>query len=289
MEQQQRIASSAIIDVLFGDTTKVRLILAQRASSLIDAYGGGTPLAEYFAEIPNRIICVCPMVLCDAMLADLFVSAPDDLLGGLGLAMYSISTHDDVVDERPESRGSVASLIYSGNIASLEGIALLFAHGHGRVAQKVVGLMNLNHRFQVDIISSLWSGPTDEAGYLAAISHTGYWAAVGTVAAAAYIDRLDDLEDFAVRFGQNYGRMCQIYDDIREIDDDRRNGYFSLAISAALANTYNLDDTRDRLRVIERPKAIAAEAFQELRILCGDRFSRLLRLSQRMHEVGQRL
>lgn len=277
------------MDALFGDTLKFRSILAQRVRSLIDTYGGETPLAEYFAAIPNRIICVCPMVLCDAMLADLSTSAPDDLLGGLGLAMYSISTHDDVVDERPESRESVANLIYSGDIASLEGVTLLFTHGHGRVAQKVVSLMNLNHRFQTRIVSSLWSGPTDEAGYLIAIAHTGYWASIGTVAAAAHIDRLDDLEHFAVRFGQNYGRMCQIYDDIREIDDDRRNGYFSLPISAALANNYNLDDPRDRLRAITRPRALAAEAFEGLRVSCQDRFPRLLGLAQRMHEVGQRL
>ena len=101
MEPQQRIASSAIMDALFGDTTKFRSILAQLASLLVDRYGGGTQVAECFAAIPNRIICVCPMVLCDTMLADVSVSAPDDLLGGLGLAMYSISTHDDVVDERP--------------------------------------------------------------------------------------------------------------------------------------------------------------------------------------------
>ncbi len=278
-----------MMDVLFGDTTKFRSILARRAHLLIDTYDGGTALAECFAAIPDRIICICPMVLCDTMLTDVSVPAPDDLLAGLGLAMYSISTHDDVVDERPESRESVANLIYSGNIASLEGIALLFANNYDRVAQKVVGLMNINHRFQVDIVSSLWSGPTDEAGYLTAISHTGYWAAIGAVAAAAHLDRLDELEDFALRFGRNYGRMCQIYDDIREIDDDRRNGYFSLPINIALANNYNLDDPYDRLRAIERPKALAAESFQELRVLCGDRFPGLLDLARRMHEAGQRL
>lgn len=183
----------------------------------------------------------------------------------------------------------MAKLIYSGNIASLEGIALLFSSGYGRVAQRVVGLMNINHRYQVDIVFSLWSGPTDEAGYLAAISHTGYWAAIGTVAAAAHLNRLEDLEDFALRFGRHYGRMCQVYDDIREIDDDRRNGYFSLPINIALANNYHLDDPSDRLRAIERPKELAAKAFQELCELCGDRFPRLLGLAQRMHDVGQRL
>lgn len=278
-----------MMDVLFGDTARFRAILAQQADSLSGRYGGGTVLAEHFAAIPSRIICVCPMVLCDAMLTDASVSAPDDLLGGLGLAMYSISTHDDVVDERPEDRGSVARLIYSGNIASLEGAALLFSSGYERVARRVVDLMNVNHRFQVDIVFSLWAGPTNEAAYLAAIGHTGDWAAIGTVAAAAYLDRLRDLEDLALRFGKSYGRMCQIYDDIREIDDDRRNGYFSLPISIAIAANYNLDDPGERLHAVARPKALAAEAFQEIRELCGDRFPRLISLAQRMHEVGQRL
>lgn len=106
-----RIASSSIMNLLFGDIAPFSTILREASRPLIDQYGGKTSLPSYFLAIPERIICVCPMVLCDAFLSDLGMKAPDDLLGPLGLAMYSISTHDDVVDESPKDRGVVAGLI----------------------------------------------------------------------------------------------------------------------------------------------------------------------------------
>lgn len=234
MQEQQRIASSEIMGVLFGDTTSFQEALALYVPHLIKTYGGETSLPEHFRAIPNRIICICPMVLCHGILTDLGLDAPMDLLGPLGLAMYSISTHDDVVDERPEEQTEVAGLLYSGNIASLFGISLLIERGYGQVAQKVIHLMNLNHCFQTDIVSSLWTHPSDEAGYLQAISHTGYWSAIGLVAGIEYATSqnkgLRKHHQFAMRFGELYGRMCQVYDDVREISDDTRNGYFSLPL-----------------------------------------------------------
>jgi len=221
----KRIASSDIAEILFGDTSRQRDILKKLSLSLVEMYGGETSLPEQFKAIPNRIICICPMVLCEALLSDLSLEAPDVLLGGVGLAMYSISTHDDIVDEHPEGQELIASLIYAGNIASLHGISLLVSNGYTAVALKVIHLMNLNHCFQRNIVSSLWVRPSDEHGYLKAIAHTGYWASIGTVSATVYANR-SDLEDFSREFGRYYGRMCQVYDDIREIDDDLRNGYF---------------------------------------------------------------
>lgn len=281
------------MDVLFGDTARIRKTLEAYVPSLIASYGGGTTLPDHFRAIPHRIICVCPMVLCQAFLNDLGTEAPHDLLGPLGLAMYSISTHDDVVDERPESRGEVAGLIYAGNIASLYGLSLLMEKGYADVAQAVIRLMNLNHCFQTDIVFSLWTEPSDEAGYLRAISHTGYWAAIGTVAASEYMrskygGNLHHHE-FAMKFGELYGRMCQIYDDVREIEDDVRNGYFSLPISLALKHGYNPTTPEGQARAIVRPKEIAQQTFLDLRALCGEEWPSLMSLAERMHEVGQRL
>lgn len=61
-----------------------------------------------------------------------------------------------------------------------------------------------------------------------------------------------------------YGQMCQVYDDIREIDDDRKNGYFSLPISIALQHGYDLDSTAGRERAVARPKEIAEKCFQDI-------------------------
>lgn len=288
MVTHSRIASSDVAGILFGDTSRQKGILEKLSPLLTEMYGGKTSLPEQFQAIPSRIICICPMVLCEVLLSDLSLEAPDTLLGGLGLAMYSISTHDDVVDERPEGRELVASLIYAGNIASLHGLSLLISNGYTTVAQDVIRLMNLNHCFQRDIVSSLWSKPSDEHEYLEAIAHTGYWAAIGTVSAVVYADRAD-LKDFAEEFGRHYGRMCQVYDDIREIDDDRRNGYFSLPISIAIKCGYDLDNPEDRQKAIARPKEIALGAFANLQALCTNRFPKLLHLSNRMHETGKRL
>lgn len=172
MQTQSRIASSEIMDALFGDTTRFREALATYVTEIITAYGGETSLPEHFRAIPSRIICICPMVLCHAFLEDVELETPHDFLGPLGLAMYSISTHDDVVDERPESRGEVAGLVYAGNIASLHGLSLLMEKGYADVAQAVIHLMNLNHCFQTDIVLSLWTKQSDEAGYLKGPSAT---------------------------------------------------------------------------------------------------------------------
>lgn len=293
MKTPPKIASSEIADALFGDTTLFREILTSYVPYLVTNYGGETSLQRHFEAIPNRITCICPMVLCQAFLADMHQKAPCDLLGSLGLAMYSISTHDDIVDERPEARDEVAGLLYSGNIASLHGISLLVASGYTNVAKTVIHLMNLNHCFQADIISSIWMRPSDEAGYLKAISHTGYWAAIGTLATVEYaalkIDVLQSVREFALKFGQSYGRMCQVYDDIREISDDLRNGYFSLPISIALEMGYDLNDPADRLKAIVRPKEIAEQSFRDICALCGSEWPTLLHLAERMHTVGQRL
>lgn len=290
--QPNRIASSSIMNLLFGETTLFREILRDISLPLIEQYSGKTTLRTHFLAIPDRIICVCPMVLCHAFLADLRTEAPRNLLGPLGLAMYSISTHDDVVDEAPKERGLVAGLIYSGNIASLHGISSLFLNGYACVAQEIIRLMNLNHCFQTDIAFSLWSQPSDETTYLEAISHTGYWAAIGPMAAAEYMgmlgnEELASLRQFAMSFGTLYGRMCQVYDDTREISDDRKNGYFSLPISIAMEHGYDLSSIAGRERAIERPKAIAEQCFQDICTLCGTRWPSLLNLAKQMHQVGQ--
>src|SRR3989344_6442071 len=282
------VASSQIMESLFGDIKRFQSILQRCIEYLILEYGGRTSLPEHFRVLPDRIICICPMVLCESLLADLGYSAPDDLLGPLGLSMYSISTHDDIVDERPIDRQLVAGLLYAGNIASLHGISLLNFNGYPEIAKEVVHLVNLNHCFQTDIVSSLWVEPKDELEYLRAIQHTGYWAAIGPCVAVSYAGR-PDLKDFAMKFGEHYGRMCQVYDDTREIDDDLQNGYYSLAISTAKKNGYYLNSSLGRAKAVKRSNEIAVQCFQQLSALCGSKFRQLCRLVKLMDQFGQQI
>jgi hypothetical protein len=83
--------------------------------------------------------------------------------------------------------------------------------------------------------------------------------------------------------------MCQAYDDVREIDDDLRNGYFSLPISTAIEHGYNLDNPEDRRKATKRLREIARESFVAVNDLCGDRFPELSRLAKKMYETGEHL
>lgn len=92
-----------------------------------------------------------------------------------------------------------------------------------------------------------------------------------------------------MKFGELYGRMCQVYDDVREIEDDVRNGYFSLPISLALQHGYDLTTPEGQAMAVARSKEIAEQTFLDLRTLCGEAWPSLMGLAERMHIVGQRL
>ncbi len=96
MKTPPRIASSEIADALFGDTTLFRRILSSYVPSLISCYEGETSLRRHFQAIPDRIICICPMVLCQAFLKDVHQEAPHNLLGPLGLATYSLESNETI-------------------------------------------------------------------------------------------------------------------------------------------------------------------------------------------------
>lgn len=284
---QERIASSEVMNRLYGKLDFFQKILKPHVDRLIQEYAGKESLPGYFRGIPHRIICICPMALCDAALLDIGKAPDESLLAGLGLSMYSISTHDDVVDESPETKQERASLIYSGNIATLQGIRILMGSGHQKLIPHLMHLMNLNHCFQTDIAFSIWQKPSDEAGYLDAIKHTGYWASIGPVLAMHAAGKTE-LIPFAEEFGKHYGLMCQLYDDVREINDDLKNGYFSLPISTAIKSDLDLNDPVQRVQATKRSKELAANCFFEIERIC-DNFPRLLELARNMHIGGSTL
>jgi len=271
-----RIASSELNIPLLGDTLKYRNILRSQKEYLQEKYPDPA-LRSIFEGLESRIISIAPMVLFDRMLEDLGVEPEEKLLAGLGLVMYSVSTHDDVVDERPTNRLEVASLIYAGNITTLEGMRILVDTAPYKVISTIVDYVNLTNHAQTKIVRDLWERPSDEAVYLEAINTTRYWAEVGLQAAITYAGR-PDLYDFVDQFSIYYGKTCQIFDDVREIDDDLKNGYWSLPISLAHENSWDLNSSEGRNTAIQRSREIARDYIQRSKDLCGEDFPSLKQL-----------
>jgi len=242
-------------------------------------------LESMFNAIDSRIINLCPMALCDTILSDIGVSCPDTLLTGIGLATFSISTYDDLVDELPRDQLAIAGLIYAGSISTLEGIRLLIQNGYEEITPIVIDCINRNHYHQTKIVETLWKKPHDEKGYLDAICHTGYWVAIGLNAAIAYAKR-SDLQSFVDEFSMCYGLACQIFDDMREIDDDLENKYWPLPISIAIKQGLDLSIPINRNIAIRRPHELAMEYLQKANELCQDSFPKLLGLTTKIKKIG---
>ncbi|PIR80229.1 MAG: hypothetical protein COU25_01170 [Candidatus Levybacteria bacterium CG10_big_fil_rev_8_21_14_0_10_35_13] len=284
-QDRLRIASSEVTEVLFGDTSKYRSLLRSQKERLLRLYPDATILDSMFDAIDSRIINICPMVLCDSMLKDLSVETPDSLLTALGLTMFSISTHDDLVDELPRDRVVIAGLTYAGNIATLEGLRLFLENGYYDEAVTVIDSVNKNHYFQTKIANTLWKAPSDENGYLDAISHTKYWVAAGLKPAAVYAGR-NDLMPFVDEFSECYGTTCQIYDDIREIKDDVRNGYWSLPITMAAQQGLDLENPEHLNIAIQRSHELATALTNRAKLLCSGSFPNLYRLVNNIYKGG---
>lgn len=285
-KDQTRIASSELAEVLFGDISKYQGLLLAESERIKKSFPDKSILDSMFSGMPGRIINICPMALCDKMCIDLLgKEAPEQLLTGIGVSMYPISTHDDLVDEFPHERLIIAGLAYSGDIAALQGTKILIENGYADVMAGVVEDICINHYYQTLIVNSIWKETTDEAGYMRAISHTKYWAGIGLKAAMIYAKR-NDLEGFVYEFADCYGTTCQLFDDVREIDDDVKNGYWSLPIILAGKNGWDLTTPEGKNKSIERSRELAVERMARAREICKNGFSRLGELVQRIEKVG---
>lgn len=281
----ERKASSELMSELLGDVSRYRSLLQKEKMSILSRYNDPSILNSIFASLDARIINLCPMALCDRMLRDLNIASSDELITGLGLAMYSISTHDDIVDEFPRYRLVVAGLLYGGNIVTLEGLRLLCESGLSEVASSVIVCVNKNHYYQTKIVTSLWDHPCGQDDYLSAISHTGYWAEIGLRAALAFSQE-QGLSDFVSEFAKCYGLTCQLFDDMREIDDDVKNGYWSLPISLAHFNKWDISTDEGKRLSIEISRSLAEGYIKKAKELCGSQFPSLLDLVERIEKAG---
>lgn len=284
-KDETRIASSQMADFILGDLSRYQKILMEEKNKLTKAFPDEAILDSMFNGISGRIINLCPMVLCDRMCIDILgKEAPDNLLAGIGLSMYPISTHDDLADEFPQQRLVAAGLVYSGDISALVGTKILIDNGYANVMAGIINDICTNHYYQTLIINSLWRCSTDEAGYMKAISHTKYWAVIGLRAAIIYSQR-SDLHDFVHEFADYYGTVCQLFDDMREIDDDVENGYWSLPIILARNNNWDLTTSAGKNESIKRSRELAVERLEKAKKISNN-FPQLADLVRRIEMAG---
>jgi geranylgeranyl pyrophosphate synthase len=281
---KEKNTSSQLLDELVGNSTKFTQLLTKEITQLQKQFPDDG-LHKQFEKIGSQTISVCPMALCDSLLSDLGITCPHHLLTGLGLTMFHISTHDDVVDETPSKRSHIADLVYAGNIAYGYGINLLMKEGFIDEACELVQAINYNHLYQTRIVSKLWVKPVSETMYLDAIITTRSWAHIG-LHISLIVSKRSDLKHFARRFADCYGNICQLFDDIREIKQDLQNGYFSLPISYAKKYGLNLNKKADINIAITNSQRLANDCLKELKNLTDGHYPRLQELVMRIEKLG---
>lgn len=222
--------SSDILTQLYGDTKKYRAILRPILRKLAREYPNPY-LKKLFFSLDKRIIAIAPMVFCDSLLLDLGEKSDKVDLAALGLHMLAISTHDDVVDERPPDRIGLAALVYAGNIATNDGSRMLLKKGKKKASDALLEFINLNHFYQQHVVETLWQKrPESFVEYKDGINHICIFVAIGLVYGLALLGRMD-LKKRVIEYANSYGVALQLVDDLREIEEDRMNGYWSFPLS----------------------------------------------------------
>ena len=227
------MSTSRLCEELFGNKVKFYSSLLIREKNRFLSKYCDNEIEEEITPLDKRIISIMPMALCDSLLRDIGISASEELLTGLGLLVFHISTHDDIVDEDSKSKRSRAGLLYSGDMLLIEGINLLIKSGNSEVLPEILEVVEENHFRQKLIASILWKKekPTVEE-YNEGIKHIVSFTKIGLMAALTFANRLD-LSFIIDNYSENYGLSLQYLDDMSEIDEDIKNGYWSLPIIRA--------------------------------------------------------
>ena len=231
--------SSDILKQLYGDIEKYQAVLDPYQNKLIKQYPSSN-LTDLFSSINKKMIAIAPMVFCESLLLDLGEEVRNEDLAALGLHMLAISTHDDVVDEMPQNRVKLGALIYAGNIASNEGSKILNKQGKHDAAEVLLQTINRNHFYQQHVLETLWQHkPESFETYIDGVHHICVFVAIGLLYALALCDRMDLRKQIEV-YGCGYGIALQLIDDLRETEEDRKNGYWSFAITEGEPYTKSL-------------------------------------------------
>jgi hypothetical protein len=221
--------SSQVISYLYKNSRKYKRLLASSRKNLIRKYPNKN-ITSYFSLLGETMITTAPLQFCESLLIDLDQIVEDDDLIPLSLLVLAIATHDDAVDQTGLSRVQLASLIYSGDIAANEGVDLLIKRGKVEAAQILLQAINKNHFYQQHITETLWQEkPKNFEQYADGIFHVATFAEIGLFYGLALANRLD-LKQQISNFSYGYGIAIQIIDDLREQDEDKKNGYWSYPI-----------------------------------------------------------
>lgn len=187
-------------------------------------------MVDLFRVLPSKFISICPMSLCDSLLADLKIQVSDKQLAALGFVMFGISMHDDIVDELYDDRKKIADLLFSGNIACNEGIRMLLESENRDEIEVLLSAVNQNHYFQQYNIYTLWSKkPKCFAEYLDGLQHDIEFMRIGIKYGLAIAKRMEMI-DILSEFIESYAYAIQLLDDLREVEEDKEKGYFSYPV-----------------------------------------------------------
>lgn len=221
--------SSDLLPLVPYNLEKYTQILNEQTRILQQKYKDNN-LFQVFKIMPNKLLTVGPIAVCDYLTIDLNHKCPEKVLATIGLLCLQISTHDDAVDETPSSRNLLAALIYAGNIASLEGVRLLVESGHGPLASELLKIVNRNHFLQQKRVELLWdNSPRNFLDYRIGVADGAELIKIGAFA-ALHLCNAGRFKDRLSQFAENYALALQLLDDIREVEEDKKSGYHSFPL-----------------------------------------------------------
>lgn len=222
--------SSDILEELYGKAEYYESLLTPYTTDIRKRYPHPI-LNKLFGSLGKRMIAVCPMAFCNNLLKDLNKTPEAKDLAALGLHMLAISTHDDIADEMPKDRIKLASLLYAGNIATNEASKILVEQGNIQAAKVLLDAVNDNHFYQQHVVETLWQrAPKSFKEYRDGINHICVFSGIGLKYALALAGR-EDLTEKIDNFANGYGVALQLIDDLREVNEDKRIGYWSFPIT----------------------------------------------------------
>lgn len=221
--------TSDIVDDALGGVAQYRALLRVVARDLAQRFPD-PDLRPLFQAMPKKAIGPVLMALCDRIAGDLGEEAPANLLQAVGALAFHLSTHDDIVDERPSERRAVGALLYAGNITALDGLQRLQAIGRSDVTDAIVRTIARNHAAQQRVLRLLWEqSPASFDDYRRGLEHSTHLVGIGVHTGLAWARR-SDLEARCRPFCEAYGLAFQLIDDLIEVDQDRQSGYHSYAV-----------------------------------------------------------
>ncbi len=253
------MSSSDMRSLILGDTHMYERLLKAESKRISKRYND-PDLKRHFDGMVTRFVSLGPMALFDSIASDIGIKPDRMLMASIGLASFHISTHDDIVDETPANKDEIASLLYSGNISFIEGVAGILRYGNRDVLNAVMHSIKTNHHMQQRVVKILWSRrrPT-EADYFEGIRHIISWTSIGPNAALA----LSGTHNYSASIGEfckNYGTAIQLLDDMSEIDEDLKNGYWSLPIILASRKSIDIKrNIRFRREAVDMMRELAEE------------------------------